>query len=208
MEEIVEGQDATSHTGGYLAAAASGGPAVLLVGGPSASAASLRAACDRLALDGFVALVPEMSEPADVVTELSRSVDRLLAEPAVTSATVGLVGFGAGALGCYALAARRPDVVTAIAPFCGAVPGGRAIEVGTITAAVQGHHAAHDAAVPPEAARELEAELRSHDLACEIFVYDGTERGFFDPERPAVYDEVAATAAWDRTIAFLRAKVA
>ena len=76
-----------------------------------------------------------------------------------------------------------------------------------MSCAVQGHYAQNDDMAPPAVSRALEERLRGLGKECEFFVYDDTDHAFFNDDRPEVYSEVAAAAAWDRTLAFFNAKL-
>ncbi|HEY2430003.1 MAG TPA: dienelactone hydrolase family protein, partial [Acidimicrobiales bacterium] len=106
------------------------------------------------------------------------------------------------------LATRRPDAVAACVPFYGAIPpGGPEPDWAGMTAAVQGHYATDDDFAGPAAAAELEAKLTALGKEVEMHVYPETQHAFFNDERPEVYNEEAAAAAWARTIVFLNAKL-
>jgi carboxymethylenebutenolidase len=103
------------------------------------------------------------------------------------------------------LATQRPDAVRAAVPYYGVIPWPAAQpDWARLEGAVQGHYAEHDDYAPPEKVRELEALLRSLGQQAEFFVYPGTQHGFFNDDRPEVYNPEAARQAWERTLAFLR----
>jgi carboxymethylenebutenolidase len=72
---------------------------------------------------------------------------------------------------------------------------------------VQGHFAEKDARIPTELVRDLETNLKQLGKDVEFFMYDGADHAFFNDTRPEVYDELAASTAWVRTLEFLRAKL-
>ncbi len=211
---------------GYLAAPTDGGPGVLVIPplwGPSPDIAEV---CERLAAAGFTALAPDPyrgeipAEPCEAdrsrmspgldraEREISAAVDFLVSLDSVISDGAGVIGFCSGAGLAYLVAARRPDILRAVVPFYGILPGdGVRSELARITAAVQGHYAEFDDSAPPRVVRALESELRDLGVEAEMFVYRGTRSAFCDDTRPEVYDEAAAPAAWDRTLAFLWAKI-
>ena len=67
-----------------------------------------------------------------------------------------------------------------------------------------GFYAEKDQFVPPSAARELEARLKSLGKRAEFHIYPGTDHAFFNDTRPEVYDDAAAADAWRRTLDFFR----
>jgi carboxymethylenebutenolidase len=69
---------------------------------------------------------------------------------------------------------------------------------------VLGHAAGQDDYFPPEAARELEAQLTSLGKDVEFHHYPDAGHAFFNEDRPEAHDEEAAGLLWDRSIAFFR----
>ncbi len=182
--------------------------------------------CDRFATAGFTALAPDLyrgtavplTEPdeaakhmmalelSDAATHLSGAVDELLRRTART--TVGVVGFCMGGGLALVLGCRRPDAVAAVVPAYGVIPWPDAQpDYSTMTAAVLGHVAELDGSFTPEAAAELEATLRGLGLDASFVVYPGVDHAFFNEDRPAVYDAAAAEQLWERTVAFLHARL-
>lgn len=226
MGEVVEFPSNGSTGRGYLATGQEPGPGVIVIQEWWGLVPHIVDVCDRYAAAGFTALAPDLyrgestTEPdeagklmmalntASAATDTSAAIDFLLGLDAVVGDRVGVTGFCMGGGLCYVLAAHRPDAIAAIAPYYGVIPWESATpDYSDITCAVQGHYAENDAMAPPEVSRALEAKLRGVGVECEMFVYDDTDHAFFNDDRPEVYDEVAATAAWDRTLAFFRAKL-
>ena len=131
--------DGEAH--GYLAVPASGsGPGVLVIQEWWGLTDHITDVTDRLAAEGFVALAPDlfggrtahdadeagalmMSLPVDqAAQDLGGAVDFLLAHDAVTSATVGAVGFCMGGGFVLLLAAEQGARVTAAVPYYGVGP--------------------------------------------------------------------------------------
>ena len=71
-----------------------------------------------------------------------------------------------------------------------------------------GIFAERDDFVPPEAARKLEADLRSAGKRARIEIYPGVGHAFFNDSRPDAYDAKAAARARAEMLAFLRAELA
>jgi carboxymethylenebutenolidase len=180
-----------------------------------------RSLCDRLAGAGFVALAPDLfggrtaDEPKaaeallagsdmDRMADLVRSsLLTLRAMPATPDAPVGTLGFSMGASWALWLAARVPEVVGATVAFYGS----QSIDMTPATSAFLGHFAEHDPYVDPDERTLLEADLHVLDKDVEFHHYPGTGHWFFEADREA-YDEAAAALAWDRTLAFLRERLA
>lgn len=205
---------------GYLAKAPGGGPGVIVIQEWWGLVPHIRDVCDRLAAAGFTALAPDLyrgkqvSEPdeagkaamameADVaVRDMSGAVDELLEHS--TGSKVGVVGFCMGGGLALTLAATRPDVVAACVPFYGvSLRPDLQPDYSKLTAAVLGHYAELDAFCTPDAARELEAQLRGMGKEAQIHIYPGTDHAFFNDTRPEVHDAEASNVAWERTLEFL-----
>ena len=140
MAETVWFKSNGNMASGYLATPATGsGPGVLVIQEWWGVDASLKQMADRLAAAGFVALAPDLyhgevaghtemnkaahlmnSMPADRASrDMSGAVDYLAGHKAVTSRSVGVVGFCMGGMLSFLIAANRPDKVKAIVPFYG-----------------------------------------------------------------------------------------
>jgi dienelactone hydrolase len=59
----------------------------------------------------------------------------------------------------------------------------------------------------PDAVRRLERDLRRAGHTVELHQYPGTGHWFCEPDQPAVYDVPSAARAWQRTLAFLDARL-
>jgi carboxymethylenebutenolidase len=227
MGEIVEFASNGSTARGYLAVPPSGsGPGVVVIQEWWGLVPHIQDVCDRYAAEGFVALAPDLyhgettTEPDEAgklmmalnleqaSTDMSGAVDHLLGLDAVTSSGVGVTGFCMGGGLAMMLAARRPDVVEACAPFYGIIPWEHAEPDWTeLEAAVQGHFAEEDGFFSPDKAKALEARLREMGKECDLIVHPGVDHAFFNDTRPEVYDEAAAERAWSSTVDFFRANL-
>ncbi len=208
---------------GYLATPASGsGPGVIVIQEWWGLTDHIVDIADRLASAGFVALAPDlfggktthdsdqagawMSElPVDkAATDLGGAVDYLLAHDAVTSSSVGAVGFCMGGGFVLLLAAQQGDKVGAAVPFYGVGPAVPESFAG-LTAAVQGHYAVEDAFYPVEQARAQEQQIRDETSAeVEFFYYPAGHAFHNDQDLMGTYDADSAKLAWERTVSFLR----
>lgn len=211
---------------GYLALPASGtGPGVIVIQEWWGLTDHIAGIADRLAGEGFVALAPDlfggrvahdaeeagqlMSElPVDrSAQELGGAVDFLLQHPAVSSSTVGAVGFCMGGGFVLLLAAQQGDKVSAAVPFYGVGPAVPQT-YGGITAAVQGHYGTQDDFYPADQAREQERQIREESGAdVHFYFYDAGHAFHNDANLLGTYAPEDARTAWDRTVAFLREKV-
>jgi len=106
------------------------------------------------------------------------------------------------------LATQRPDAVGACVSFYGLIPWPDAQpDFSKLSGAVLVHVAGNDEYFSPEAARALEEQLHSLGKEAEFHVYDDTDHAFFNDARPEVHDAEASSTAWERTLAFLRARL-
>jgi carboxymethylenebutenolidase len=180
----------------------------------------IRDVCRRLAAAGFVAAAPDLYRGV-VATELARArelahaldiggamddlgavVRHLAADP--RAGAVGIVGFCLG--GAITLAAAGHVAgISAAAPFYG-VPPPRWLAPERVRIPVQGHYAARDHAVPTEKVRTVFHALAGAGVDVELCMYDAGHA--FMRRGGEQYDEIAATAAWSRMVAFLRRHLA
>jgi carboxymethylenebutenolidase len=211
---------------GYLSKPESGsGPGVILIQEWWGLDDHMAEVADRLAAEGFVTLAPDLyggrvAHDADTAgqmlaelpveqaaKDLAGAVDFLLADPSVTSTTVGAVGFCMGGGFVLQLAAQQGDKVSAAVPFYGvgpAVPD----QYRTVTAPIQGHYGEQDAFYPVEQAREQEQQIRDESGgSVEFFYYPAGHAFHNDKDKLGTYDKESAELAWNRTLEFLRANV-
>ena len=174
----------------------------------------------RLAVEGFVALAPDMLspfggtpadedagrqlftkvQPGSAVADLVEGVTYLRTRPDVTG-KIGCVGFCWGGGMANNLAVNVPDLAAAVA-FYGIQPA--AADVPKIKAKLLLHYAGLDdrinAGIPA-----FEAALESAGVSYSKYVYEGTQHAFHNDTAGARYNKEAAELAWRRTIAFLHA---
>ena len=231
MSEHESRQNTTFPSGsgeahGYLAVPATGsGPGVIVIQEWWGLTDHIAEVADRLAAAGFVALAPDlyggrtthdadeagslmMALPVDqAASDLGGAVDFLLGHDAVTSTTVGTVGFCMGGGFVLQLAAQQGSRVSAAVPFYGVGPAVPKAYAG-LTAAVQGHYGERDDFYPADDARAQEQQIRSESGAeVEFHFYDAAHAFFNDTNALGTYDSEDAMLAWDRTTSFLRDKV-
>jgi carboxymethylenebutenolidase len=104
-------------------------------------------------------------------------------------------------------AATRNRRIGAVVDFYGIHPN-VTLDLSGLEAAVLGVFAARDTFVPPEAARKLEADLKSAGRRATFQIVPGVDHAFMNDRRPDVYDARAAARAWADAVAFLRAELA
>jgi carboxymethylenebutenolidase len=216
---------ANGHTTpGYLARpAAGGGPGVIVIQEWWGLVPHIEDVTDRFATEGFVALAPDLyhGEQAkgpdqagkmmmalsidQAAKDLAGAIDYLTAQPGVTGATVGTVGFCmGGALSLFA-ASKNPEVGACVV-FYGGHPTVQP-DIPALQAPVLGIWAGKDGFVTPAVVTALDQQLTAAGKPHEFHTYPGADHAFFNDTRPEVYDPAAAADAWARTIAFFRANL-
>jgi len=211
---------------GYLAVPPSGsGPGVVVIQEWWGLTDHIADVTDRLAAEGFVALAPDLfggrtthdaDEAGQLMTELpveqaardlGGAVDFLLGHDAVTSSTVGAVGFCMGGGFVLLLATQQDGRVSAAVPYYGVGPAVPKTYEG-LTAAVQGHYGERDDFYPADDARAQAEQIRRESGAeVEFHFYDAAHAFHNDTNALGTYSKADAELAWSRTVEFLRAKV-
>jgi carboxymethylenebutenolidase len=176
----------------------------------------------RLALDGFIAFAPDALFPLggypgdeDKARALFAKLDQTKTRADFVAAAriaktlpnsngkVGVVGFCYGGTIANYLPTVIPDLAAAVAFYGGQPP---AAEVAKIKTPMLIHDAEKD-----EKTRAgwpaYEAALKAAGTDYQYFVYPGTEHGFNNDTTPR-YDEAAARLAWQRTVDFLKTRLA
>ena len=226
MAETVEFKSNGGTASGYLVTPASGsGPGVLVIQEWWGLDSGIKEMAERLGKAGFVALAPdlyhgqlaehdEMDKAAHLMQSLppdragrdmSGAVDYLASHKAVTSTSVGVVGFCMGGLLSFIIAAYRPDKVKAVVPFYGFPQGPAEPDWSKITATISGHMAENDSHFPADAARALEARLRGMGKQVTLKVHPGTGHAFMGPHNAlGTLDEKLAAQIWPEVVSFLK----
>ncbi len=203
---------------GYLAEPKAGtGPGLLVLHPWWGLSSAIRAFCDRLVDQGFVAFAPDLyrGQVADTIEEAellssalqSEQVDADLADALTFLADrtqsrtpgFGVIGFSLGAFFALGLSIEKPDLIRCVVIFYGTGPG----SFQGARAAYLGHFAETDPYEPPAAVKGLEAALHEAGRPVTFYTYKGTGHWFFEPDRSDAYDHEAAELAWDRTVSFL-----
>ena len=210
---------------GYLARPASADanklPAVLVIHENRGLNPHIEDIARRLALDGFMAFAPDALTPLggypgdeDKARELfgtlnqSRALEDFVAAAewlnARSDATgkLGAVGFCYGGGIVHVLATRLPKLNAGV-PFYGNVPA--TSDAAKVKAPLLVHHAAIDERINA-AWPAYETALQAAGVKYAAYQYPGTQHGFNNDTTPR-YDAAAAKLAWDRTVAFLTARL-
>ena len=118
---------------------------------------------------------------------------------------VGCIGFCMG--GQLALSAgARNDRIAAVVDCYGVHPNVE-VDFSNMRAALLGVFAENDDFVPPERARQLEADVRSAGGRAHCNVYVGVSHAFLNETRPDVYDAATAADAWNDILPFLHTEL-
>lgn len=216
---MVEFASNGTNAQGYLATPASGnGPAVIVIQEWWGLVDHIKAVADRFSVAGYTALAPDLyhgestASPDDAgrlmmaleidraVLDLSGAVRYLLAQSSVSSQRVGTVGFCMGGQLALATGCGNPEI-GAVVDFYGVHPN-VTLDFSGLRAPVLGLFGENDGFVTPEVARKLEHDLREAGREADFHIYPGVDHAFFNETRADVYNEEAATDAWDRTLAF------
>jgi carboxymethylenebutenolidase len=226
MGEIIEFPSNGGNGNGYIAVPADGveGTAgIVVLQEWWGLVDQIKRTCDRFAEAGFTALAPDLyhgttvplTEPDEAgkqmmalemeaaAKDLSGAVDELIRRTGRPE--VGVIGFCMGGGLALVLATQRPDAVKAVVPAYGLIPWPDAQpDFSKLDAAVLGHAAGEDDFFTPDAARQLETELKGLGKRVEFHFYPGVGHAFFNEDRPEVYHRASAELLWDRTVAFFR----
>jgi carboxymethylenebutenolidase len=198
-------------------------PAVLLVHESRGRTEYVEDVARRLALAGYLALAPDFLSPrggTPAEAEKARETATALETDQVTadavaalvwlkgreegSGKVGGVGFawGGGIVGRLAVVAPALD---AAAVFYGKPPQPK--DVAQVRTPLLLHYAQLDQKVA-EAVPAFEAALREAGVPFESYLYEGAGASFHNDTAGARFDAEAAKLAWERTLAFLRQRLA
>jgi len=197
-------------------------PAVMVIHENRGLNAHIRDVARRIALEGFLALAPDFLSPLGGTPEDEDKAREMIGQltakgtaadavaaiaflkgHAASTGAVGAVGFcwGGGLANRAAVAA--PDLKAAVAYYG---PQPKADEVPAIKAALLLHYAGLDERINAGIAA-YEAALKAAGKDYTIHIYDGVNHAFNNDTAEARYDQAAAALAFERTIAFLHARL-
>jgi carboxymethylenebutenolidase len=226
MGEIIEFPSNGSTGQGYIATPPNGSEStsgILVLQEWWGLVDQIKRTCDRFAEAGFTALAPDLyhgttvplTEPDEAgkqmmaltmdaaAKDLSGAVDELIRRTGRPG--VGVIGFCMGGGLALVLGTQRPDAVKAIVPAYGLIPWPDAQpDFSLLDASILGHAAGEDDYFTPEAASELEAQLRALGKDVEFYHYPDAGHAFFNEDRPEAHHEESAEQLWDRSVAFFR----
>ncbi|WP_029008480.1 dienelactone hydrolase family protein [Azospirillum halopraeferens] len=210
---------------GYLARPAGGGrsPAVIVIHENRGLNPHIRDVARRFARDGFLALAPDLLTPLggtpddpdrarDLIGQLQR--DAVVADLRAMTAfleghdggngKVGAVGFCWGGGMVNQLAVAEPGLDAGVVYYG---PSPEPAQAASIKAPLLLHYAGLDerinAGVPA-----YETALKAAGVDHTLHMYEGVNHAFNNDTSAERYDEAAATLAWQRTVAFLKDRLA
>ncbi len=177
----------------------------------------------RIALEGFLALAPDMLSPLggtpadenraremlgslnqeETLGRLAAAVPFLAGHPESTG-KVGAVGFCWGGGYANLLAAAGTSLAASVPYYGRQLAAG---DVPNITAALCLHYAGLDERINAGIA-DYEAALKANNKTYELYMYEGAAHAFNNDTNAPRYNKEAADLAWSRTIAFLKKHLA
>jgi carboxymethylenebutenolidase len=175
-----------------------------------------------MAAEGFLAIAPDALSPLggtpeddDEARSMMRELDgsatikdfvaaaQYLQTHPLSTGKVGCTGFCWGGGMTNQVAVHWPELAAAV-PYYGRQPA--AAEVPKIKAAMLLHYAGNDerinAGIPA-----FEEALRQASVEFTTYIYEGAQHAFNNDTSPTRYHKKAAQLAWQRTVAFFRAKL-
>jgi carboxymethylenebutenolidase len=197
-------------------------PAVIVIHENRALQPHIKDVTRRMALEGFLAIAPDALSPfggTPVVPEeagpLFSKIDnettkkdfvaavQYLKTNPMSTGKVGCTGFCWGGSMTNQVAVNAPDLVAAV-PYYGGQPA--AEDVPKIKAAMLLHYAGNDERINAGITAYEEA-LKKAGIEFTTYIYEGAGHGFNNDTGGARYNKAAADLAWQRTIAFFKAKL-
>ncbi len=182
---------------------------------------TIKAFCTRLADSGFTAFAPDLyhgkvvdkipdaeamvkalnSKPARAKADLAEATRFLSERTGQADPGLAVIGFSLGANFALDVSIAHPEDFRSVVLFYGTGGG----DWSRSKASYLGHFAEHDQFEPLSGVDELEESLKGAGRPVTFYRYPGTGHWFFEPDRKDAYNKEAASLAWDRTLAFLKA---
>ncbi len=183
--------------------------------------ADVKAFCDRLAANGFVAFAPDLfhgkiahteaeaqalvneheTHQDQIESQISRAAEFLSARTG--KQTIAVVGFSFGANYALHASVAQPVIVHAVVAFYGTGP----TKFDGSRAAYLGHFAEKDQFEPKSEVDALAQSLHAAGRPVKFFTYPGTGHWFFEPSVKKAYNRSASNLAWKRTLTFLNTEL-
>lgn len=211
------------ETKGYLALPAGAAPsgAVVVIHEWWGLNDDVRRMTDRFAAEGWVGLAVDLyggrvtSEAAEALAlstemktadavEIVRGAAAALSAHPACNGKIAVTGFCLGG-GMTLAAVAGVDGLAAGVPFYGS-PRDEFLHYDRMRAPILGHYASQDAFVDPARVRRIAEAVRAAGGSFELHFYEGGH-AFMRERDPHAYHEPSARLAWERTTAFLRARL-
>jgi carboxymethylenebutenolidase len=203
---------------GYLALPQGGtGPGILCLHAWWGLNPFLKGFCEQLAGEGFVVFAPDLYKGKLATTvdeakllraklnqkkaysDLLTMIDCFHRLDAVTSTTIGIIGFSLGARFALELSTEASKKIHPVVVFY----GNSNVDYSSSQAAYLGHFAENDEYVALSGVKKLEKNMQAAGRSFTDYVYKGTGHWFFEKDQPMAFNEPAAQLAWERTVDFL-----
>jgi carboxymethylenebutenolidase len=198
-------------------------PAVIVIHENRGLNPHIRDVTRRMALEGFLALAPDMLSPSggtpededkarEMIGQITPDIygSNLLAAVEFlkghenSTGNVGAIGFCWGGGQVNRLATMSPDLKAGVAYYGAQAP---VEDVPKINAALMLHYAGLDERIN-KGIDSYRSALETNNKDFQIFVYEGVNHAFNNDTSSARYNKEAADLAWSRTVEFLKQKLA
>lgn len=210
---------------GYLAPSETGsGPGVIVIHEWWGLVDHIKAVADRLAQNGFTALAvdcyhgKQTEDPAEAEalmlafempeaeSMIHGAVGALLAHDATTGDKVGAVGFSMGGQVALLAGCVNPNICACVINY--AINPNIHPKLEDLHAPVLGFYADADEYVWPAQVSVLDMNLSELGKEHYFKTYDHCHHGFFNKDRPDVYNEAAAEESWATMVKFFQRQLA
>lgn len=176
----------------------------------------IRDVADRLSLEGYRALVPDLyrgrvTGDADEAQHLMEGLDwsnaarqdirGALHYLKANGQQAAVLGFCMGGALSIIAGVHVPETDATVCYY--GIPPRDVADPAKMQVPFLGHFATDDSWCNPEAVDALDEQIRAAGVPYEIHRYEA-QHAFFNNQRPQVYNEEAAKQSWERTLAFLR----
>ena len=194
----------------------------------------IRSICDKFAAEGFLAAAPELFHRQakhleiayedrkemmpilgkltnqDIIHDVRNTINFLEDLQIADTQNVNTVGFCVGGFASV-LSATRLNIKKMVSFYGGGMLRSREgisltpiiQDMGSIKSKCLFFFGGQDSSIPHDDILTIEKKLTSFKVPFEVDIFENADHGFFCDERK-VYDKEAASAAWAKTLAFLR----
>lgn len=185
----------------------------------------IRDVARRFAREGYVAIAPDLYsrqgnkvardsntaaqlmgglKKAEGIEDLKTTIEWIRKQKRTRTSKIGVIGFCMG--GSYAmLLPCESKEISAAAPFYGEIPDDNKIR--NLACPIFYAYGENDGWIKPADVDRLERDLKEFGKPGQVKTYQGCSHGFFNDQRPDVYDAMAAKDAWDHTLKLFAANL-